>query len=75
MHVNQSPKFVRMPFNFVAHANRNKRRACRDRLVWLGGAARTGLVGWCRVAGASTICLKHMAPNTLYISKMHPCVF
>jgi hypothetical protein len=45
MHVNPSPKFVCMPSNFVAHVNRNKRRACRDmgvgvevaRLVWSGG--------------------------------------
>jgi hypothetical protein len=30
MHVNPSPKFVCMPSNFVVHANKNKRRACRD---------------------------------------------
>jgi hypothetical protein len=60
MHVNPSPKFVRMVSNFVAHANRNKRRACRDigvgveagRLVRVvHGAARAGLVGWCRGRG------------------------
>ena len=44
MYANQSPKFVRIPSNFVVHANGNKRRACIDgrvevaRLVWLGGA-------------------------------------
>jgi hypothetical protein len=44
MHVDPSPKFVRVHSNFVAHANGNKRRACRDMhgveasgLVWSGG--------------------------------------
>jgi hypothetical protein len=52
MHANSSPKFVCMPSNFVVHANRNKRRACRDgagwrRAGWSGqvvhGAAGAGL--------------------------------
>jgi hypothetical protein len=70
MHVNPSPKFVRIPSNFVVHVNRNKRRACRDGRG--GGGRQDGLIGWYSgrlgllwcgqvVQGttvASTICLK-----------------
>jgi hypothetical protein len=74
MHVNSSPKFVRMHYNFVAHANGNKRRACMDGRA---GGGYADLVGWCRgqlglvwsdgagAAGASTIYLE--AQSFLYI--------
>jgi hypothetical protein len=37
MYDNLSPKFVRMPFNFVAHGE-----------MGAGGGCQAGLVGWCR---------------------------
>jgi hypothetical protein len=69
MHVNSSPKFVCMSSNFVAHANGNKRRTCRD-MGMVGGGGQAGLVVWCMgrlglawsggagAAGASTIYLE-----------------
>jgi hypothetical protein len=52
MHVNPSLKIVRMPSNFVAHANGNKRRACREGRG--GGGGQAGLVGWGRLGLAGS---------------------